>query len=915
MQERGHFYLALTGSGQSTIIARMRFKLPRYALILRDLPGWKGALLTLLLVLAAGHTSFVTSLDAVLYDYGSAFLPAAGAASDKQVLLVEADYDRRDASTADLEALARKALQNGAAQVVFLFSPRFSTTFSSWARDNQKVLAGFPAVPDATVPEGFRLDAGQATGLVWIDRSNHGVFDRQRTSHSVNGWEIPGIEYLAARQRGRQPGPGETYWVNFAGGLASLPRLTLAEALQGNIVAELVKGRSLVVGLTGGNQQTGLNIPGGAGRAVASANEFHAFALNTLLTGKAIRPLSYWSKPVVLGLFTLLLFLLHQPVPQRYTVSLSLALAGLYGMAAWAALAYFGVWLPLVEMLALHVGTLILVYRGKEQAASLSLERMLTETSARLNDRMLPASFSESEEHWSYCLTMVEQMLSLNRFIFLERFAGDHRVREISALHCDISDIDERRRDYERTPYTNALKQQAPIEVNNYLKPSADIDERQFLVPLVFEGEVLGFWAFGIRTEKLLQARAFLTRTAMLGEQISRLLYQRNILRKRRLDEKINLGHYLTDRQSVALSTLRNAISLLEKRAATVEYTFRDLTTAAILYDFFGRVVMVNTQMNSLLQSAGFSQYKLTAVDLITALTGKERDVVRNYIQFTVFEGQHMTLQTSVGKDHNRRDCLLSFRAIGGEATAMVGDEPFQSGGLLVELVNISEINRMQVVKNQLAERLNYFLKQDIATLTSASARLKDPSVTAPQRELALATIDNKIESAANAITKTLDFLADDDFTQARDRYPVDALRILMETVEDARKTAAKRHIRIEAALPTSASFVLAAQNEIKLAFQNILAYLLDDSIEEGRVRLAMTETEQQAHITFENTGMGMPQAQMDTFLFGQGDVSSKVFRGLRDSVAHIKTWGGRVAVASHVGEGVRFDLTLEIFI
>jgi len=114
-----------------------------------------------------------------------------------------------------------------------------------------------------------------------------------------------------------------------------------------------------------------------------------------------------------------------------------------------------------------------------------------------------------------------------------------------------------------------------------------------------------------------------------------------------------------------------------------------------------------------------------------------------------------------------------------------------------------------------------------------------------------------------------------------------------METVEDARKTAAKRHIRIEAALPTSASFVLAAQNEIKLAFQNILAYLLDDSIEEGRVRLAMTETEQQAHITFENTGMGMPQAQMDTFLFGQGDVSSKVFRGLRDSVAHIKTWGG----------------------
>ncbi len=879
-------------------------------------------MIILLLVSAAGHLPLVASLDAVLYDYGSAYLPADGAESVKQVLLVEADYDSRDASTADLEALARKALENGAAQLVFLFPPRFSTAFSSWARANQKVILGLPAVPDAGAPEGFRLDTSQAAGmpplpagLVWIDRGNHGVFDQQRTSHSVNGREIPGIEYLAARQRGRQPAPEETYWVNFTGGLASLPRLTLAEALQGNIVAELVKGRSLVIGLKGGNQQTGLNIPGGSGHELASPNEFHAFALNTLLTGKAIRPLSSWSKPVVLGLFTLLLFLLHQPVPQRHTVSLSLALGGLYGVAAWVALAYFRVWLPLVEMLALHVGTLILVYRGKEQAAGLRLERMLTETSARLGDRMLPASFTESEEHWSYCLTMVEQMLSLNRFIFLERLAGDHRVREISALHCDISDIDERRRDYERTPYTTALQQQAPIEVDNYLKTSADIDERQFLAPLVFEGEVLGFWAFGIRTDKLLQARAFLTRATLLGEQISRLLYQRHILRERQLDAKINLGRYLTDRQSAALSTLRNAISLLEKRIATVEYTFRDMTTAAIVYDFFGRVVMVNTQMNSLLQNAGLSPYKLTAVDLITALTGKERDAVRNYIQFTVFEGQHMTFQTSVGKGHDRRDCLLSFRAIGGEAKATTGDEPFNSSGLLVELANISEINRMQAVKNQLAERLNHFLKQDIAALTSASARLKDPRVAAPQRDLALATIDNKIESAANAITKTLDFLADDNFIQTRDRYPVDALRILTEVVEDAHKTAAKRHINIAAALPASASFVLAAQNEIKIVFQNILAYLIDDSIEEGRISLAMTETDQRAHITFANTGMGMPQAQMDAFLFGQGDVSSKAFRGLRDSVDHVKTWGGRVAVASHVGEGVRFELTLEIFI
>lgn len=887
-----------------------------------DLPGWKGTLAALLLVSVAGYTPLVASLNAVLYDYGSAYLPASGTAAAKQVLLVEADYDRRNDHTSDLESLTHTALENGAAQVVFLFSPSFTPTFASWARTNQKVVLGLPALPDAAVPEGFRPNAIQTTGkpplptgLVWIDSGNHGLFIWQKTTHVANGRALPSIEYLAARQRGRQPEPGKTYWVNFAGGLASLPRLTLEQALHGNIVTELVKGRSLVIGLHGGNQQSGLNIPGGTSGEVASPNEFHAFALNTLLTGRAILPLSSWPKHVVLALFTLLLFLLHQPVPQRYTVNLTLVLGGLYGMAAWVALAYFSVWLPLVEMLALHVGTLILVYRGKGQAASLRLERMLTETSARLSDHLLPASFVDSEEHWSYYITMVEQMLSLNRFIFLERIAGDHRAREIKALHCDISDIDERRRDYERTPYTTALQRQAPIEVDNYLKPIADINERQFLAPLVFGGEVLGFWAFGIRTEKLLQARAFLPRASLLSEEIGRLLYQRKVLLERESGQKSQLGRYLADHQSTAFSTLRNTIALLEKRTATVENTFRDLTTAAILYDFFGRVIMVNIQMNSLLQSAGLSPYKLTAVDLVTSLTGKERDTVRNYIQFTVFEGQHMSLQTSVGADKNRRDCLLSLRAIGGEATAPAGDEPFHSSGLLVELVDISEINRMQAVKNHLAERLNHSFKQDISALMAASTQLKNPGVDAPQRTQILATMDSKIESAAATITKTLEFLADDDSIQAGDRYPVDVLKILIESVANSRKAAARRGIAIEAILPPSASFVLAAQNEIKRAFENILAYLIDDCIEEGSIRLSLTETGQRLHIALENTGMGIPQAQMDAFLFGQEEVSSKAFQGLRDSVSHIKGWGGQITVASRIGECVRFELTLEVFL
>lgn len=96
---------------------------------------------------------------------------------------------------------------------------------------------------------------------------------------------------------------------------------------------------------------------------------------------------------------------------------------------------------------------------------------------------------------------MVRQSLDLGWLIFLERPPGQHHVREIAALNCQFADIDERRRDYRRAPYSDAIAENRLIRLRRlFLKLDPGMD--QYMTPLTFGGEVLGFWAMGIAPEK-----------------------------------------------------------------------------------------------------------------------------------------------------------------------------------------------------------------------------------------------------------------------------------------------------------------------------------------------------------------------------------------------------------------------------
>lgn len=884
------------------------------------LPGWGSTLLSLMLIWALGFTTFSSSIDAIFYDFYSAYLPSSSTQAAK-TLLIEVDYDKRDSYSTQLETLANKVLDKGGEQIVFLFSPLLSPDFSKWANSTQKVIVGTRTTRDATSTSGFQIIGDETssikqdlTGLVVIDTNNHDIYCTQDTTINHDGKQLPTVEFLAARKTRKHLESNQKYWINFRGGLANLPRISIEDALKGNIVPELVAGRSILIGLKGGNEQVGINFPGGSKFDMASANEYHAFALNTLLNNIEILHVSSWQKLAVLAVFALLFFFAYQSTPVKYMLGLSLVLGLTYGTLCWIFLGFFNIWLPLTEIIAMHIATLAIVLHHKAQIESKKLESMLVETSVKLIDKLLPNSVHTSQEFWAHIIMMVEQMLSLNRVIFLERIPGDNRIKEIISLHCDVNDIDERRRDYERTPYSASLQQNAALEIKQYLRTINEIDERQFMLPLVLRGEVLGFWAFGILSEKLATNNSILLHAESLSEHISLLLYQRKIHQEHEVSEKMKWGRYLADRQFTALTDIQNVIKLQEKRLTSLEHLFTGLTTAAIFYDLFGRVVLINAQMNTLLQTINLNPYTMTGIDLIVALTNVDRDSARNHIQQSVFGKRDISKLISIGKEFPRQ-YQLSLRAISEnrfpEATT---GEPLLSDGFLIELVDISGINNSLARTLQLVERLRYHLNNDITALASASSQLKSPNLSLSNKDAALCTIDAKTKSASEMLKKSLGYLSENYFLKTNKCYPINVLESLRKAVEHCQKIAAKRNIIIETQTPDFISFAIATQPQIYNAFRTILKYLLDDTIENDRVEVSVTERDNFIQITLEGYGMGIPQDRMDEFLFGKGEVTSTSFKHLRETLRYVKQWGGNLQVISQVGMGTHFSLTLEAF-
>jgi len=808
----------------------------------------------------------------------------------------------------------------GAHRVAFTFLPADVSPAFYEEAVRRGVVFGWPVVPDPEDPDQRRLadlPAGVALpdgsfGLVAAPPGSGGVHRHAHAHLSIGTRRYPALEIAVAEASGaaRLPAAVDSYLVYFSGGPGSLPAASLESLLQGALVSELVQGRTVLVGPALALGQPGLHTPTTSDSQAMSLLEFQGHALDTLLSGRMPRKLGGLATLLVLMVLTLPTLLVYQRLEVRLASWLTLGLLALHALVAVLLFSSLRVFPPVVELILAQGLLFVLALRGKALLASLAIDSLLQHLAARLRERLWPTSFYVSAEHWSQVINMVNQTLDLNRVIFLERVEADHRVREIKALNCSLEDIDEKRRDYERTPYSTAIEARRPIAVKGYLK-RVERDEEQYLVPLAFAGEILGFWAFGVEPDKAAAIPLFDGVVRDFGDQISELLYHRQRVLKEESSGSPLLRLVRLQRELELYRALSRTMALVERRLGRVESLLDDLSTAAIMYDLFGRVLEANTRMLDLLRVEGLAPYNMTALDLVSALTGHAPAQCRRFLRKVIIDKAPVSLPVALA---GGRSFALSLRAL--QARDLQGDPeeaaPFQLTGILCELVDTTSLSRLFDVKSHLMQRLGVQLRGDLAALEAAASRLATRELPEQEGREAASNVHERVVGALATIDECQQYL--DRNGDSAERFPVDPSTPLERALEGLQPSARARGLTFERVQPKVMSPVFASPTLLQDVFGSVLGHLAEDALGGTSMRIQVREDTSWVTFSFANRGFGMPNDRFQAWLFSDENGGSDAARKLRTAIRWVRDWGGVVEAESEVGSGTRIELRFQRF-
>jgi len=752
------------------------------------------------------------------------------------------------------------------------------------------------------------------SGVKTIPESFHGINRYQLTELTLKNQTYKTIEYMLAENDTLKSVHQSSYLIDFRAKQNGLAKIDFERAVSGELISQMITDKYVIIGSGSAIDNNRIKTPLSPDKGIPESH-FHAYALETLLEGKVITEIPAWLVLIIIACLSLFNLVFYQLISFRLITWVSFSFLVLYSFIPWIFLRYADIWIPVIEILISTFISIYLVYRKRALYQEESNQKLIIDASVKLRERYIPESFYESSEHWSQVINMVNQALDLNRSIFLERIKGDHRVREVIALNCDINDIDERRRDYERTPYSTAIEQGTMIKLDkkNYLTKT-DINETEYLVPLIFGGIVQGFWAFGIAPENQEKIDNFNEIIMSFAAQIAELLFRRE--QKLTIKQTNDRELYKIMKMEGATSAyeeLNSSIMMLDKRLDLMEHVFHNIDMAVILYDMFGRLVHINHPMISLLKQSDFLPFEMTAVDLCVALTNQPIEEIRQFFREMIFWQNAYTFSISF-KSHQEKKFILKIKPIRSNENIQQFQEasPFQTFGFILEIIETTEMGKASQLKGEFLNYLHFKLSRDLQNIPLALSLLLDKRAKKDQKQKALTIINQRMSQLFTFINHAPDEF-DRNYSQIyQDQYPLMPSKMLSQASLSLIPLANQKRVTLKTNITELSSLVCTKPELLEKAVKMITEILIEDAREGSIVMTDLIETDEQVVLNFVNDGFGLPNSDLQEYIFGTGEIQSKTFQSLRKIAREIKKVDWVLEARSDIGTGMNFSIFLD---
>jgi CHASE2 domain-containing sensor protein/signal transduction histidine kinase len=814
-------------------------------------------------------------------------------------------------------------LESLGAKTVVLDSvpPGASREFVQRLATLRNVVFGRQLRPAPDNPDILRLESWPAQvgefqvpwGVVFLPPGIRGAHRWQQSCVQVGTNTLPTVESRAAglaEPSSTRSASLDPFLVNFLGGPGKIPNISLSRVLAGELVAEMVKGKVVLVGAS--EEFPGLATPVSSGAEPMSFLEFQGNAVQTLLDARPIRSLPWVLMLLLLAGLGIVSSLLYQRVDSLAGVRLLIGMLLVCALIATAGLVLFNLWVPLGALVLAQGGQFALTLVFKTRMTNAALNEMRLHALRQLKERLGPPDFLTSVEYWELLASMINQTLKTQRMVFLERMPGTQQLREAKAIDCTFDDVQQKERSLDAPMFGAALTlaRGSPARLEGFFKPGP-AQEDVYLCPLAIGGELLAIWVVGFDSSNAAAVPQLDTVLARLSQQMARLLHQRKYV-DARLSFAARLKRWFSaekgDQTSQELTRTGDA---LEQHYDTVEAVFNQGDTATLVYDPFGRVLKASEKALGLLQSENFAPTKGTAVELLLLLTRKDELQVRQLLRNVLLERSPTSLSVKLPSQRERQFLLRLHPLFSTKQPPSESDAGFASQGLVCELIDTTSLSTLATLKALVAERLGVELRDHLAAIEMSAALLESDGLPPAERQAVLEVIHSKTEMCVGVITECQKYLGRDMEAKSTQCFPLDALEVLDGVCAQFTPKAAERHITLNRAQPRLMAQVLASTEELERLFTTVLELLLGDAAEDTPLTIRVTHASSLAIFQFSNCGFGIPNERLREILTSPEIPASKQFQVLREAAVRVRHWGGHLELWSEVGKG--YSVTLEL--
>ncbi len=697
-----------------------------------------------------------------------------------------------------------------------------------------------------------------------------------------------------------------------------IPMIKARRVLDEGLAASLIKNKFILIGDALEPGQPGFTVPIRPNSGISQL-ELHGYALHSAISQ---RFLSYAGVnftligTLLIGAISVLLF---QWLSPQYSAFYTILVCITIVLLQWLSIKFYALILPGWEWIIAQVFTLLSIYQLRRNKEERALNRIIAETNSRLSQRIQPLNFNHADDPWEKILSFINQQLNLHRSIFLEKISNEHRLKEIGALNCNIDDISEYRRDYQRKPYSEALAVDGPITpFRDYFKEVED-NEIQYLTPLTFAGDILGFWALTLNPDEKFDKILFENNLKNFANQIAELIYHRNHWKReakssqnpwRRLFS-LELGQSLHQK-------LSHCVTLLEHRLDTLEDVFNGLSTAAVVYDVFGQVLHTSSMMEYLARINDTPIYKLTAMELLAKAGDISLDQARKKLRYVTLKNKTIAMSTRAFSSHSSH--LLRIRPLLSQKQTQSNQiHPFQILGILFEFIDISQIQQHIDIRQDVSEKYFHLIRNHLSTISLATRQISTSKSNSIDQWTNI--IKEKINESGELTNQIENELNKQIYLSEQQIVPVNITPTITQLIDGAEESAQSKELQFVFHKPDLNILSYVELQTFEQLINAIIKLLISDAAHQSIISIIMLDEsdddQQKISINFSNMGNGVPKEQLEKLL-----ASPHAFTDHQDDpltqvtilAQKINAWGGRLSIMTDIGSGFSIDLDLKTF-